>query len=120
LVRQSITNSWKSVFPLKGQGAAFLTLMTFCEADFMEMEEKCERLGKAAPSLTESELCEMNALFPSYIFCRRRTREIWTTCCGMHRTQLKKSEILDAAHTPEPIPYCCHVGAMSAPLPAPG
>lgn len=84
-----------------------------------EIKKQAEQLYARAPKLTEDEVREMNGLFPSYIFRRRRTREIWTTCCGTHAKLCPESEIMDAEHTPEPKPvlYCCHMGAMSAPAP---
>lgn len=83
----------------------------------MELQEKAKALCEKAPKLTEGELRELNGLFPSYIFRRRKTREIWTTCCGMHAELSPASEIMDAAHTPEPkpTPHYCHMGYMSAP-----
>lgn len=48
------------------------------------MNEVTEKLIRLAPQLNEQESREANALFDSYIFRRRRTREIWTTCCGVH------------------------------------
>ncbi len=87
----------------------------------MEVQEKAKALCERAPKLTEAELRELNGLFPSYIFRRRKTREIWTTCCGVHAELPRGSEILDAAHTPEPkpTPHYCHMGYMSAPAPKP-
>ena len=77
-------------------------------------------LKKSAPPLTKAELEQINGLFFAYIFRRRKTREIWTTCCGRHRKLPKEHPILEAAHTPEPRPtprYGCHTGAWSAPAP---
>ena len=87
----------------------------------MEVQEKAKALCERAPKLTEAELRELNGLFPSYICRRRKTREIWTTCCGVHAELPRGSEILDAAHTPEPkpTPHYCHMGYMSAPAPKP-
>lgn len=87
----------------------------------MELQENAKALCAKAPKLTEEELRELNGLFPSYIFRRRKTREIWTTCCGMHAELPPASEIMDAAHTPEPkpTPHYCHMGYMSAPAPKP-
>ena len=85
----------------------------------MEVQEKAKALCERAPKLTEAELRELNGLFPSYIFRRRKTREIWATCCGRHGELYPTHEIMDAAHTPEvkPIRYGCHMGYMSAPAP---
>lgn len=85
----------------------------------MTDKEKCEKLAAVAPKLSKEELAELNGLFPSYIFRRRRTREIWTTCCGVHAELPPESEIMDAAHTPEPRPepwHGCHMGVWT-PLP---
>ena len=83
--------------------------------------DKCLALAKAAPKLTQQELEEMNALFPAYIFRRRKTREVWTTCCGSHGVLPATSPIMEAMHTPEtrgfgPRIYC-HVGVWGAPPP---
>lgn len=75
--------------------------------------DKCLALAKAAPKLTQQELEEMNALFPAYIFRRRKTREVWTTCCGSHGVLPATSQIMEAMHTPEPKRYgfmCYHRG----------
>lgn len=87
----------------------------------MTAREKCMELERKAPKLTEQELSEMNTLFPSYIFRRRKTREVWTTCCGVHGVLPETSEILDAMHTPEPKQYriLCHCGVWGAPPPKP-
>lgn len=87
----------------------------------MEVQEKAKALCDRAPKLTKAELRELNGLFPSYIFRRRKTREIWTTCCGAHAELPPASEIMDADHTPEPnpTPHYCHMGYMSAPAPKP-
>ena len=55
----------------------------------------------------------------------RRTREVWASCCGHHEVLPKDAPpeaqaVLEAPHHPEPKPYdgyCCHMGAMSAPVP---
>ena len=89
----------------------------------MEKQEKCLAMEKAAPKLTRQELEEMNALFPAYIFRRRKTREVWTTCCGTHGVLPATSLIMEAMHTPELRGYgpkiYCHVGVWGAPPVAP-
>jgi len=45
---------------------------------------KAERFAKSAPPLRDGELEAINALFPTYIFRRSCTGEIWTTCCHEH------------------------------------
>lgn len=52
----------------------------------MTEQEKTERFVKAAPPLRDGEKAAINALFPTYIFRRTRTGEIWTTCCHEHIT----------------------------------
>ena len=52
----------------------------------MTEQEKAERLAKSAPPLRDGELEAINALFPTYIFRRSCTEEIWTTCCHEHTT----------------------------------
>jgi len=49
-------------------------------------QEEAERFVKTAPPLSRVELEEINALFPTYIFRRSKTREVWTTCCHRHET----------------------------------
>lgn len=82
------------------------------------MDEVSKRLVQTAPLLSSDELKQMNALFPSYIFRRRRTREVWTSCCGVHGELPKDHPLMDALHTPEPRPVpwsrCWH-GYMAAP-----
>lgn len=77
-----------------------------------------EKLIRLAPQLNEKESREANALFSSYIFRRRRTREIWTTCCGVHGELPEGHYILEADHTPEPKHehrYGCHMGVWGYP-----
>lgn len=87
----------------------------------MGIVDSANRLSALAPKLRMDELSEINGLFKSYIFRRRKTREIWTTCCGMHAELPATSEIMDAQHTPEqkPMQFGCHLGYMSAPVPTP-
>jgi len=61
-------------------------------------QEKAERFAKSAPPLRDGELEAINALFPTYIFRRSCTGEIWTTCCHEHATVGTKDLMLS---TPE-------------------
>ena len=86
----------------------------------MDNEKKrCYELAKKAPSMTAEDMQAANALFPSYIFRRRKTREVWTTCCHRHEVLDKNHSIFDADHTPvpKPVPHCRW--AAYAPSPAP-
>lgn len=91
----------------------------------MTDREKAERLADTAPALTQTELKQINAIYPAYIFRRRKTREIWTTCCGRHETLSghgygdKMVAVMTAEHQAEekPVQYGCHIGYMSAPRP---
>lgn len=88
----------------------------------MRTQAKIRPLYQRAPRLSQKELREINGLFPAYLFRRRRTREIWTTCCGVHQTLPEGSPILEAVHQAEEPPsagYGCHCGWMSAPPPRP-
>lgn len=79
----------------------------------MTKDKNAERLFREAPSLREADLIEINALFPSYLFRRRRTGEVWTSCCGQHVIVEKDSPVLLAEHYPEPK----NAGALTAPMP---
>lgn len=52
----------------------------------MTKQEKAEQFAKSAPSLQGEELDAINALFPTYIFRRSKTCEVWTSCCHRHET----------------------------------
>lgn len=92
---------------------------------------RLEWLVKHAPQMREEDLEQLNGLYPAYLFRRRRTGEVWTTCCGHHvRVQRDGPDeqsaawaaVMQAPHHREPEPwdgFCCHVGAMSAPPPKP-
>lgn len=63
------------------------------------------------PQLEPGDVEKINRLFPAFIFRRRKTQELWTTCCRKH-IELGKSRtvtgemrwIMDhEMHTPEPI-----------------
>ena len=78
-----------------------------------------DRLLRGAPPLEKGMDREINALFPSYLFRRRRTREVWASCCGSYGVLPPESALMAAAHTPElkPFPMLCHAGLLSAPRP---
>lgn len=73
------------------------------------MTEQEQKFMDSAPKMTEQNIREINALFQAYIFRRRKNREIWTSCCGVHKVIRKNGEtdaeyeILNAPHTPEPV-----------------
>ncbi len=50
------------------------------------MQEKAEQFVRKAPPLNQAEMDGINALFPTYIFRRSKTREVWTSCCHRHET----------------------------------
>jgi len=88
----------------------------------MTDREKAKKLASDAPSMTKEEEQQINALYPAYIFRCRKSREIWTTCCGRHETVPKQeyddrmAAVMDAEHQAEekPVRYGCHIGYMSA------
>lgn len=51
----------------------------------MDEKKRTESLARLAPQLTDAERRQINGLFPAYIFRRRRTGEVWTSCCGVHK-----------------------------------
>lgn len=61
-----------------------------------------------APKLSQTEIDQINDLFPAYLFRRRSTREIWTTCCRRHKvigeriTTNDEFWVLQAEHQREP------------------
>lgn len=52
----------------------------------MTRQEEAERFAKKAPPLNQVERDAINDLFPTYIFRRSKTDEIWTSCCRRHET----------------------------------
>lgn len=50
----------------------------------MTRQEKAERFASKAPPLNQAEKDGINALFPTYIFRRSKTNEVWTSCCHRH------------------------------------
>ena len=75
----------------------------------MTRQEEAERFAKSAPPLSQEEQESINALFPTYIFRRSRTRELWTTCCHRHVTlptliyhEEGERLVMEAEHQREP------------------
>lgn len=68
-------------------------------------EKGRDRLVKAAPKLRDQDIEAINAHFQHYIFRRRKTREVWTTCCHRHEVLPKGHPILDAEHVAGPEKY---------------
>ena len=90
------------------------------------MQEKDARaradwLARHAPAPRETDLAGVNGIYPAYLFRRRRTGEVWTSCCGHHITARAEDPawraVLDAPHHREPGSYgvMCHMGAMTRP-----
>lgn len=72
----------------------------------MTNKEKAEKLVRSQPKFRKEDIDGINAGFPAYIFRRSKTREIWTTCCGTHKTipqecTEEEYEIMMAEHTME-------------------
>ncbi len=75
----------------------------------MREKNEAQRFAESAPAMDEQELEKINGLFPTYIFRRKRTRELWTTCC---RRYIKlpnpalqspaEEEVMAAVHQREP------------------
>lgn len=90
-----------------------------------DYKKRCLELAAQAPSMTAEDMAAANALFPAYIFRRRKTREVWTTCCHRHEVLDKNHSIFEADHTAEtrPAPYCrweampAHIAPPPAPCP---
>ncbi len=51
----------------------------------MEHEKDILRLKKGEPPFTKKEIEAVNDLFPAYLFRRRKTGEIWTSCCQQYK-----------------------------------
>ena len=84
-------------------------------------DRNAARLVRAAPPLRAEDLERINAIYPAYIFRRRKTGEVWTSCCGQH-IQVSEADgaawetVMAAPHHREPEPwegYVCHIGAVS-------
>jgi len=82
------------------------------------MDEKGKAFLRRAPKWRKEDIEAINGLFKSYIFIRRKTGEVWGSCCGKHEVLPHDHNIWLCEHVPEPrfIRYC-HMGAMSAPRP---
>lgn len=63
----------------------------------MTMQEEAAQFVKKAPPLNQEELDKINALFPTYIFRRTKTCEVWTTCCHRHEKLSTGQCTIDAA-----------------------
>ena len=73
----------------------------------MNKEKRTEQLARLAPQLTDEEQRQINGLFPAYIFRRRRSGEVWTSCCGVHKRIVHcendgQRQVLEADHAPQP------------------
>lgn len=73
----------------------------------MDEKKRTEQLARLAPQLTDAERRQINGLFPAYIFRRRRTGEVWTSCCGVHKCIVHcendgQRQVLEADHVPQP------------------
>lgn len=73
----------------------------------MDEKKRTEQLARLAPQLTDAERRQINGLFPAYIFRRRRTGEVWTSCCGVHKCIVhcendRQWQVLEADHAPQP------------------
>lgn len=92
------------------------------------MQSESARAGwleKHAPRLRKEDLERINGIYPAYLFRRRKTGEIWTTCCG-HHLQVSETNsdawkaVMEAPHHREPESWeghACCIGAMSGQLP---
>lgn len=72
----------------------------------MDEKKRTEQLARLAPQLTDAERRQINDLFPAYIFRRRRTGEVWTSCCGVHKCIVhcendRQWQVLEADHAPQ-------------------
>lgn len=66
------------------------------------MDKKTEEFLSRAPALRKRDIDDINDLFSSYIFLRRKTGEIWTTCCRKHVTMPPDAPIWQEKHVSEP------------------
>lgn len=60
--------------------------------------EMIPELVSRAPKLREKDIRAINETFRMFLFRRRKTQEIWTSCCGKHAT-LKGKELTAAERT---------------------
>ena len=66
------------------------------------MGETEQQFRERSPALREKDIREINALFPAYFFRRKSTGEVWTTCCGRHKTLGPEAAIWMEDHISEP------------------
>ena len=70
------------------------------------------QFGALAPKLTDADILDVNKAFPVYLFRRRKTREVWTSCCLRHEFLPKEGMtaemelLMKADHRAEPKGYC--------------
>ncbi len=69
------------------------------------MEKNTEDFLRRVPALRKRDVEEINGLFDSYIFRRKSTGEVWTTCCRRHETLPEDALIWTKKHVPEPRGY---------------
>ena len=90
----------------------------------MANKKEGERFAESAPPLSHEEREGINAAFPTYIFRRSRTRELWTTCCHQHRTlptwrgqNPGERLVMAMEHQKEPKRYCDQPPEEATPCP---
>ena len=66
------------------------------------MNDKIEAFRRRAPKFRKRDIDDINALFDSYIFRRKSTGEVWTTCCRRHEILPADHELWDEIHIREP------------------
>lgn len=66
------------------------------------MNKETEKLLSRAPALRRRDIEDINNLFSGYIFLRRKTGEIWTTCCRKHAAIPPDAPIWQEKHISEP------------------
>ena len=66
------------------------------------MNRETEAFLKAQPKLRERDVREMNGLFPSFLFRRKKTGEVWASCCRRHETLPKDHPIWTEEHVRAP------------------
>ncbi|MBQ0038352.1 MAG: PcfJ domain-containing protein [Clostridiales bacterium] len=67
-----------------------------------EREKRIEWLTTHAPALDENDYRTLNSVYQPYLFRRRKTGELWTSCCGQHAQLDANSAVMLAEHEPEP------------------
>ena len=66
------------------------------------MNRETEAFLKAQPKLRARDIREMNGLFPSFLFRRKKTGEVWASCCRRHETLPKDHPIWTEEHVRAP------------------